>query len=363
MPHIRLRDRDAIITEEELIFRVYGYSHPPNAHVCDPEYAPETIFKSPNPKAFRMGAEQIYYKFFADEGLQFVQEKYPRYTVFYAPMQSRLVGVSHAHIVETRRPNDVLQRLMKKEAGDGLLKALQKVLKLVKNESGLSERDFGVFGSILHDFYHPRFSDLDFIIYGKEKLRRLRETLGELYGQDHPLQNEFEKEGVLEGKPWSFVNLSSKEYLWHQRRKMIYGLFSDRESGRVIKTEFEPVKYWSEIRNAYNTDVRIVRKDWIKAIVRVTEDEEAAFIPSIYQVEPLEILEGAKVETIQRILSYMEEFRMQAMRDEVVYVEGNLEQVVTPKTSFHQITLTRCPRYYEQVLKVLKARSTQNHII
>jgi hypothetical protein len=39
-------------------------------------------------------------------------------------------------------------------------------------------------------------------------------------------------------------------------------------------------------------------------------------------------------------------------KDDEVYVEGNLEEVATSKGSFHQITLTHCPRYYEQVLKV-----------
>jgi ubiquinone/menaquinone biosynthesis C-methylase UbiE len=48
----------------------------------------------------------------------------------------------------------------------------------------------------------------------------------------------------------------------------------------------------------------------------------------------------------------MEEFRQQAHKDEIVFVEGNLEEVISPDKSFHQITLTYCPRYYEQVLKV-----------
>jgi hypothetical protein len=51
----------------------------------------------------------------------------------------------------------------------------------------------------------------------------------------------------------------------------------------------------------------------------------------------------------------MEEFRLQAQKDEVVIVEGNLEEVVSPNSRFHQITLTYCPRYYEQVLKVAKS--------
>ena len=355
MAYTKLRDRDAIVTKEGLIFRVYGNSHPPSGYVCDPEYAPATIFKSSNLKAFRAYGQQTYYKFHVDEGLRFVQKKYPCHTVLYEPMQSRLVGVQHDYIVETRKPNEVLKRLMEKEAEDYLLKALQNLLTFVIEESRLSERNFGIFGSILHGFYHPKFSDLDFIIYGRVELKRLRETLGELYRRDHLLQNEFKKDTyILKKKLWRFVNLNPKEYLWHQQRKMIYGLFSDEESGRVIKIEFEPVKDWNEIRNEYNSDTRIIRKNWIKAIARVTQDQDAAFMPSIYQIELIKILEGVKVKSIRRILSYVEEFRMQAIRDEVVYVEGNLEQVVTPKTTFHQITLTRCPRYYEQVLKVLK---------
>jgi CTP:phosphocholine cytidylyltransferase-like protein len=48
----------------------------------------------------------------------------------------------------------------------------------------------------------------------------------------------------------------------------------------------------------------------------------------------------------------MEEFRQQAQKDEVIIVEGNLEEVTTPRETCYQITLTYCPRYYEQVLKV-----------
>ena len=48
----------------------------------------------------------------------------------------------------------------------------------------------------------------------------------------------------------------------------------------------------------------------------------------------------------------MEEFRQQAQKDETVIVEGNLEEVTSQSGSFWQVTLTYCPRYYEQVLKV-----------
>jgi predicted nucleotidyltransferase len=88
---------------------------------------------------------------------------------------------------------------------------------------------------------------------------------------------------------------------------------------------------------------------------KITEDEEGPFIPSVYSIEPLQVLEGDRdAQEASRVVSYMEEFRLQAFRDEVVYIEGNLEEVVTSRSSKFQIALTYCPRYYEQVLKIAR---------
>jgi predicted nucleotidyltransferase len=352
---LRLRDRDAIITREGIIFRVYGYFHPPDAYVCDAEYAPAKIFKSANPKALRTGKKQVYYKFYFDEGTHFIEVNYPQYKVFYEPLQKLLVGVSNHQIWKTRKPKERFQHLLQNPAKNSLHKALQTLSKLIREKSGLSLRHFGVFGSLLQGFYHPKFSDLDLIVYGRKNLEKLRETLEAMYSErDSPLKNEFETMEAIKSKRWRFVNYSPKEYVWHQKRKLIYALFADRQSGRIIKTEFEPVKNWNEIRNEYSSKTRILRKGWIKAVVRIVDDREAAFMPSIYWIEPVRILQGEKAEDIRRIISYMEEFRMQVQRDEEAYVEGNLEKVETPTKSYHQITLTHAPRYYEQVLKVAK---------
>jgi predicted nucleotidyltransferase len=355
LAHSKLRDRDAIVTKEGLTFRVYGYSHPSNAYICDPEYSPATLFTSTNPrKAIRAKGPEIYYKFYEDEGLQFIQEKYPQYLIRYKPLEKSLVGVSSRDISEVRKTDETFQRLVEKKPTDELLEALHQVFQTIAVSSSLSQNDFGVFGSILHGFYHPKFSDLDFVIYGKQELAKLCQTLIDLYRENMFLRNEFENTKCIEGKRWKFLNYSSKEFVWHQKRKIIYALFNDKKSRRVIKTEFEPVKKWEEIRNEYDSNAQIIGRGWIKAVARVTDDSEASFMPAIYQIEPMKILDGVKVEKIQRIQSFVEEFRMQAKKDEEVYVEGNLEEVINSKQTFHQITLTYCPRYYEQVMKVLK---------
>ena len=349
---MKLRDRDAIITADGLIFRVYGYIHPPSAYFCDPEYASTSIFQSTNPRARRGKNKILYYKFFADEGLKFVLKEYPRYTVFHEPLMRFLVGVNEEDIKEARKPEIGLQMLIATEPEDRLHMAIQNLIELVSANSGLTSRDFGVFGSLLQGFYHPGLSDLDFIVYGRKNLRKLSEALEDLYRVDNSLQNEFDSMKAVKGKNWMFLNYSPEEYLWHQRRKMIYCLFKTKE--RVVKGEFEPVKKWEEICKEYDKDTRINNVGWIKVVAEITEDDDAPFIPSIYQIEVRDIIEGPKVDEIKRIFSYMEEFRMQAKRGEQVLVEGNLEKVVAENNVFHQITLTYGPRYYEQTLKVIK---------
>jgi len=350
---LRLRDRDALVTDEELIFRVYGYSHPPKAFICDPEYGPSNLYQSKNPKAYRSEDKKIYYKFYSDEGLRFVQQNHPQHMIWHEPLGRKVVGVHQEDVKRTRRPDKALQSILQRKQRDALVAALYSLLNLVLERSSLSPSDFGVFGSLLHSFWHPSFSDLDLIIYGSNSVTLLTETLKTLYMEaNSPLRNEFENLQSVKQKHWEFMNYSLKEYVWHQRRKHIYGLFHDQRSQRTIKAEFEPVRAWGEIRNEYNSKTKLRHIGWVKMIARITEDRESCFMPSHYSIEPLKMLEGLRDEKIEHVVSFVEEFRMQAHKDEVVYIEGNLERIGAVKP-YYQVVLTYGPRYYEQVLKVM----------
>jgi predicted nucleotidyltransferase len=358
LANLKLRDRDGILTSEGLIFRVFGYSHPPAAYLCDAEYASAKIFQSTDPRAPREGKNQLYYKFYNDEGMKLVAKKYPQYLVFHEMLGLQLVGVNENLILEARKPEERLAALLEAGPTDELLSAMERVLNISLENSGLTSQNFGVFGSMLHSFHHPKYSDIDFVIYGKDENAKMRQTLEELYGHSGSgLRNEFESDDAMKGKDWRFKNFDVKDFVWHQRRKMIYGLYDDRvQSGRVIKAEFEPVKAWSEIKSEYHPRTCITKRGWVKIKARVTADDDGPFIPSVYGIEPLEVLSGPKeAADAVRVFSYMEEFRQQVRKDETIIVEGNLEEVQSPDPDdcFYQITLTYCPRYYEQVLKVL----------
>ncbi|HLN89074.1 MAG TPA: nucleotidyltransferase domain-containing protein [Candidatus Binatia bacterium] len=355
MADLKLRDRDAIQTREGLIFRVFGYSHPKDSYICDAEYASSKIFQSTDPRAPRTGRSELFYKFYNDEGMKLVAKKYPRYLINHKMLGLKIVGVPQNLIAEARQPQPRLQELLKTGPTDSLLAAMERVLDITTENSGVPVSSFGVFGSMLHGFHHPKFSDIDFTIFGKAENVKMRQTMAQLYSDaDSGLGNEFESKEAMIGKDWRFKNLDVADFVWHQRRKMIYGLYNDTSSsGRIIKAEFEPVKAWSEIESEYDPHTKIKQRGWAKIKARISADDEAPFIPSIYGIEPLEVLSGPKEALLAtRIFSYMEEFRQQAQKDETVVVEGNLEEVESPTGSFWQVTLTYCPRYYEQVLKV-----------
>ncbi|MFA5573269.1 MAG: hypothetical protein GX799_02135 [Crenarchaeota archaeon] len=356
MANLNLRDRDAVQSSEGIIFRVFGYSHPASAYLCDAEYASTIIFHSTDPRAPREGRNELYYKFYNDEGMKLVRKKYSHYLVNHEMLGIKLVGIPQNLIAEVRQPQSRLKELLKKGPTDQLLSAMIRVLDLSSQQSNVSKENFGVFGSMLHGFHHPKYSDIDFIVYGKEDNRKIRETNAELYAASNSgLSNEFETVDSMKGKRWLFRNFTVQDFVWHQRRKYIYGLYDDRKnSGRIIKAEFEPVKAWNEIKNEFDSTVRIVQKGWVKLKARVVSDDDGPFIPSVYGIEPIEVLSGPReaIET-KRVFSYMEEFRQQVQRDEAIIVEGNLEKIQSPIDSFLQVTLTYCPRYYEQVLRAL----------
>jgi predicted nucleotidyltransferase len=351
----KLRDRDAIVTREGLIFRVFGYTHPKDAYICDAEYASSKIFRSTDLRAPRSNGKDVFYKFYEDESWRLIEDSFPQHLILDPILRRKVIGVRTCDIVKARKPEQRLEALMNQNAPDTLISSLQTAIQKVTDSSGLSRRGFGVFGSILHGFHHPGLSDLDFVIYGRKRLVGLRETLAALYeNEDSDFRNEFSSPGSLGRKRWRYKNYSVDEYLWHQRRKLIYGLFRDARTGRVIKTEFEPVKDWNEIATEYDPRT-CIPEGWVKIKARIMEDPDAPFIPSVYGIQPLELLSGPSQATeAKRVVSFMEEFRLQSCTDETVLVEGTLERVESQGTSHRQIALSYVPRYYEQVLKVVR---------
>jgi len=349
---MRFRDRDAPVTPEGLLFRTYGYDHPVDGCFCDLEYAPDTLYSTQDPRAVRDGGIERYLKFYFDGGMKFIWDRFPRYQLFHKPLGRYLVGVNKGQLDRVVRPDDRLQELMRID-GDPLNNALKDLVNLILDNSDLKSLDFGVFGSIAHGFHNPLYSDIDLIIYGKKELGELRHTLYKLYDEG-ALRNEFE-EWSLDGPPahWNFTRYSKEEYGFYQRRKMIYSLHDSERLNRTVKIEFEPVRRWDEIENEYGMMTSIKNLGRVEAIVEVLSDDEAGFMPSIYHVKTREISRDINLHDLTRIVSYVEEFRLQVTAGETTLVSGDLELVETSHEQFYQIMLSYGQNYFDQVLKTL----------
>lgn len=350
-----LRDRDYVVSREGIIFRVLGYDHPPSSCLCDPEYAPSTIFHSSNPKAPRTGRDgSLFYKFYFDEGIRFVRERYPQYLVHSDALGADLVRLSGAQISSIRHPEKKMSEIIGSTEHDRLTQLLVEVVDSITGRSRLRPSDFGVFGSILHDFHHPDYSDLDLTVYGRSSVKELVQVLSTFHREEgNPIKNEFDYWDELSSlKHWAFSDFALDEYAWHQRRKRIYSMYVGEKEGRKIAVEFEPVKCWDEIEADSSPTIRVRRLGWTKATAQVLNDEDSYFMPSRYRVRIVEVLEGYRASDAEAVTSYVEEYRLQAREGETVVVAGNVEEVETPSRSYRQITLTYGPRYFDQVLKV-----------
>ncbi|MEM4699672.1 MAG: nucleotidyltransferase domain-containing protein [Candidatus Nezhaarchaeales archaeon] len=351
-----LRDRDAIESPEGVVFRVYGYDHPREAYICDVEYAHESVYRSPEARAVREGPRGRYYKFYEDEGLRFVKQRFPHYTIVHRALKEVVVAVGRG-VGEVRRADERLAELLA-AAADPLVDGLRGLLDLIESQSRLRPRDFGVFGSLQHGFHHPLYSDIDLVVYGRGALEELRRFLSEAYAAGSSLRNEFED--PPKPRRWRFQSYAFEEYVQHQRKKLIYGLFKHEGLGRWVKVEFEPVRAWGEVVNEYEEYSDVAREGMVAIVARVTDDRDSGFMPSIYPVEVEEVVEGPRSALeVERVVSYVEEFRLQAAKDDVVFVRGWLERL-SGRRELLQVVLTRRERYYEQVMKVVGLGRNKN---
>lgn len=168
------------------------------------------------------------------------------------------------------------------------------------------------------------------------------------------MRNEFE-DWTLKDPParWKFAHYSKREYGLHQKRKLIYATYKSRGLGRTVKVEFEPVRRWEEVHNEYESTIKIESLGRVEAVGEILSDDEAGFMPSLYPVRLKEIDADINHHNTCRIVSYVEEFRLQVEAGESALVRGNLERIETKKGEFYQITLSYGPDYFDQVLKAL----------
>jgi len=312
---VKAREGDLLETTDNIIFDVKGLVHPPNRVVAFIRYVPD-------PEGNRERDGTRYSKFYSlSKRYALLKQRFPQYLVDDPVFNTLLCEVPFEDVKQHYQPARGLQNLRNRNNLDEAETAALQFMEILKEKSGVQWSKLGVSGSILVNLHEP-FSDIDLIVYGSETGYRVQATMKEM------LENK--------SSPFKAYNLDGLKELFDFRSKDTITSFEDfvrTDSRKVSHGKFMGkhffirfVKDLNEISEQYGT---IIYKPEGRARIKATiaDDSEAIFTPCSYKLANVKILEGAKVEPIEEIVSFRGRFCEQARSGEAVIAEGKLERV------------------------------------
>jgi len=312
---VKAREGDLLETTDNIIFDVKGLVHPPNRVVAFIRYVPD-------PEGNRERDGTRYSKFYSlSKRYALLKQRFPQYLVDDPVFNTLLCEVPFEDVKQHYQPTRGLQNLRNRNNLDEAETAALQFMEILKEKSGVQWSKLGVSGSILVNLHEP-FSDIDLIVYGSETGYRVQATMKEM------LENK--------SSPFKAYNLDGLKELFDFRSKDTITSFEDfvrTDSRKVSHGKFMGkhffirfVKDLNEISEQYGT---IIYKPEGRARIKATiaDDSEAIFTPCSYKLANVKILEGAKVEPIEEIVSFRGRFCEQARSGEAVIAEGKLERV------------------------------------
>ena len=321
------RDRDFLQTNEGFFFCVVGPLHPPERVISYIKYVPsESGIWGKDEKKF----SRILQKYTIPnllETFSYLETNYPHY-LFHSPADNiTITAVPHRNIKEHFKPEKTLSQLRRASQLDSLQQKLVRFTRFLEETSSIPEESFGVTGSLLLDIHQPKFSDLDVTIYGVKDSWLLNKALSENRDSEMPMKR-------LEGKTlkeWCIRKaeqypLSPAEASKIYERKWNLGVFEDKW------VSIHPVKLENEVTGEYGeATYHPCGQVTIRAVVR--DNTDCLFLPSVYQLKEVEVLEGPQLGKVTEVVSYESLYDSLAEKGETIRARGKLERVTEKGSS------------------------------
>jgi len=312
---VKAREGDLLETTDNIIFDVKGLVHPPNRVVAFIRYVPD-------PEGNRERDGTRYSKFYSlSKRYALLKQRFPQYLVDDPVFNTLLCEVPFEDVKQHYQPTRGLQNLRNRNNLDEAETAALQFMEILKEKSGVQWSKLGVSGSILVNLHEP-FSDIDLIVYGSETGYRVQATMKEMLEDKSSPFKAYNLDGLKELFDFRSKDTitSFEDFVRTDSRKVSHGKFM----GKHFFIRF--VKDLNEISEQYGT---IIYKPEGRARIKATiaDDSEAIFTPCSYKLANVKILEGAKVEPIEEIVSFRGRFCEQARSGEAVIAEGKLERV------------------------------------
>jgi len=327
------RDRDYLETIEGLLFCVLDSVHPGDRVIAYLKYVPSSSGKwgKGNKRMKRILKNYTMQNLL--ETFEFLERNYPEYLYHSSVMNIKMSAVPLNRISQHFKPEEKMMQLLDMEKPDNLQRKVIDLAQLLSDKSGVPLELLGVTGSILLDI-HQDFSDIDMIVYGAEASRSVKDTLIQLYkNRDSPIRR-FRKKMIHE---WC-LNKAKTYPLTYEEAARIFKKRWNRGVFQGTLFSIHSVKLEEEVNERYGD--RIFKPEgMIEIKARVSDASEADFLPAVYKVTDVKIIEGRRVNDINEVVSYEGLYGSLAEEGERILSYGKLERVIDRKTGeeYHRV--------------------------
>ena len=315
----KAKDRDFLSTREGMFFCVTGYLHPPDRYTAYLKYSPTAEGKwEDEATAYRRELPYYHVRNVA-RTIDYLEEHYPAY-VSYCPVRDfRFSMVPRDHVARYYLPEARMVEILRSPQ-DPLEEEVRGLALRMAAGAAVDPAALGVTGSILIGLHNPEFSDIDLTVYGRDNARRLRNALHQsnvpsVRRLDDPFMAKWSK-GIAERFP-----LTVEEARTFASRRWNYGTYQ----GRYFS--IHPIRSDNEISETYGDHIYRSRGSG-RIQATVVDAGEALYMPAIYPVEDVCVLEGDRAAaSVREVVSYEGLYRDIADAGSAIEAKGKLEAV------------------------------------
>lgn len=315
----RPKDRDFIRTREGMFFCVTGYLHPPDRYTAYLKYSPTSQGKwEDEATAYRRELPYYHVRNVA-RTIDYLEASHPAYVTHCRVRDFRFSMVPGDRVARYYPPEERLLAILDSPQ-DPLEEEVRGLALQIAAVAAVEPAALGITGSVLIGLHNPEFSDIDLTVYGLENAGRVRNALRKrTIPSVRRLKDRFAAKwsrGIAGRFP-----LTVAEARHFASRRWNYGTYGRRYFS------IHPIRSDEEIGEAYG-DHAYRGRGAARIRATVVDAREAIFMPAIYQVEGVRLLEGDPAAAgVREIVSYEGLYRDVVDADSRVAAKGTLEAV------------------------------------
>ncbi len=314
------RDRDYIQTIEDYFFTVVGNIHPSNRIIAYLKNIPSPSGKWGNERKRYERVLKQYTMMDVADTIDFLKLNNSDYIYHSKEQNITFSFVPVPKIKHHYKPEEKLAELLTSEKLDRLQHKAILLTKEISSESDIDFSTMGITGSLLVDIHRPEFSDIDLTVYGISNCNAVKR--GSLRLLQNNILKRFEGDEL---DKWCLDRSKLYPLTVDEARKMYLQKWN---RGRFRDTLFSihPVKVESEISETYSSKI-FLPMGIVECEAIVKDASDSIFLPAIYRIEDVSILNGRSCDEISEIVSYEGLYTDIASEGERVICKGKLEKV------------------------------------